>query len=259
MKGMFIMENKKDGFTLVELLITLAIIGVVAVITLPAIYNKIQKDITVNRLKKVYSEFQQAIRLSQAENGDMSSWNADQKCSAFFEEYIGKYMPLSGKKSLSKNGANGITYKTISGQTEIGLAILRNDGNFRGNYNYFTKNGTQIFVSNYTYQTCRFKFDILIDINGYNKPNQFGKDVFIFGFDIRYPEHGVYLSGMYSTGEYSFPVEPNLNRNYLKNGKYGINGMNYRYECNKKADSRGMWCGALIYADGWKISKDYPW
>lgn len=37
-----------------------------------------------------------------------------------------------------------------------------------------------------------------------------------------------------------------------------INGPStYNYQCSKKG--RGIWCGALIQKDGWKISKDYPW
>ena len=58
---------------------------------------------------------------------------------------------------------------------------------------------------------------------------------------------------MYWNSEVSFPAEPNLNRNYLRNGKYGIGNNNYRYEYNKNPDSRKMWCGALIYADGRKL------
>lgn len=40
-----------------------------------------------------------------------------------------------------------------------------------------------------------------------------------------------------------------LDRNKLKS--------TVEYACNTK--SKGIWCSALIIADGWEIKDDYPW
>lgn len=54
--------NKKLAFTLAEVLITLAIVGVVAAITMPLIVANVQKLILKNQLKKVVSNFYSAIQ-----------------------------------------------------------------------------------------------------------------------------------------------------------------------------------------------------
>jgi prepilin-type N-terminal cleavage/methylation domain-containing protein len=55
----------KQAFTLAEVLITLGIIGVVAVLTLPALISSYQKNVLVTRLKKANSVFAQASSLAQ--------------------------------------------------------------------------------------------------------------------------------------------------------------------------------------------------
>ena len=49
--------NKRLAFTLAEVLITLTIIAIVAVITLPNIVANVQKFVLKNQLKKVVANF----------------------------------------------------------------------------------------------------------------------------------------------------------------------------------------------------------
>lgn len=49
--------NQKFGFNLAEVLITLAIIGVVAALTIPNLATKYQKKVTVERLRKGFVFF----------------------------------------------------------------------------------------------------------------------------------------------------------------------------------------------------------
>lgn len=60
----------KFGFTLAEVLITLGIIGVVAALTIPNLLAHYQKQQTVIKLKKIYSNLQQSIRMATEEYGD---------------------------------------------------------------------------------------------------------------------------------------------------------------------------------------------
>ena len=82
----------KSGFTLAEVLITLGIIGVVAALTMPVLIANYRKQQTVTQLKKVYSALQQSIQFSQANYGDIDSWDWSLGGSDFFEKYLSKFM-----------------------------------------------------------------------------------------------------------------------------------------------------------------------
>lgn len=62
------------GFTLAEVLITLGIIGVVAALTMPALIANSRKTEYSSRLKKFNSTMEQAIRMSELDNGQISDW-----------------------------------------------------------------------------------------------------------------------------------------------------------------------------------------
>lgn len=231
------MLNKK-AFTLAEVLITLGIIGIVAAITIPTLITKYQKKVTVTRLKYAYSVLSQAIEQAEATNGDITNWNFDENV---FEKYLMPNMKKVKKyNSVYGYNALGITYKQISGIPETGLAVMY------ARTIYILANGTQIFF--YPTSTNSTVKGLIIDINGFSKPNQFGKDLFCFFIT---KEHKLHPMGRYSTRECPFTSEPNNDRNILKNSPC------YAYACNK--NSRGMWCGALIMTDNWKIAPDYPW
>ena len=48
--------KRQNAFTLAEVLITLAVIGIVAAITIPALVNNYRERVTVTGLKKMYSK-----------------------------------------------------------------------------------------------------------------------------------------------------------------------------------------------------------
>ena len=62
-------SRKRVAFTLAEVLITLGIIGVVASLTLPSIIHNVQKVILKNQFKRAYSNFYNAIKYTQVQNG----------------------------------------------------------------------------------------------------------------------------------------------------------------------------------------------
>ena len=65
----------KSAFTLAEVLITLGIIGVVAAMTIPVLVQNHRKHVVETKLKKVYSLVNQAIKMSEAEYGDIEYWD----------------------------------------------------------------------------------------------------------------------------------------------------------------------------------------
>ena len=63
--------NKKSAFTLAEVLITLVIIGVVAVITLPSVFAEYREAERSGRVKKCYSTLANAMTVAKSLGSDM--------------------------------------------------------------------------------------------------------------------------------------------------------------------------------------------
>lgn len=95
----------KKGFTLAEVLITLGIIGVVAAMTLPTLIENHQKKEVVSRLQKFYTNINQAIRLSEVDNGSCEFWIYPEATSGaegaknFYDTYIKKYLKVLKEKN----------------------------------------------------------------------------------------------------------------------------------------------------------------
>ena len=69
-----LITSQKSAFTLAEVLITLAIIGVVATMTIPTLMTSYKEKQTVSHLWRVYSTLSQAFKLAEAEHGSMATW-----------------------------------------------------------------------------------------------------------------------------------------------------------------------------------------
>ena len=236
----------KFGFTLAEVLITLGIIGVVAAMTIPTLITNVQKTRTATELKKAFAEISVAVRLAESEYGDITGWTYDTKtsstiaCAGLFDTYILPFMKISRKEI---RGQDLIYYKP-NNKRETGLAILRGNS-----VSYTLLSGVQMIVSNNAIGTTGGAVEniqILLDLNGYETlPNRFGRDVFML---IVYPNEGVKMQSR----EGSETAAVQRTRKQLMNGPSGN-----QYQCNSKG--RGIYCGALIQKDGWKIAPDYPW
>lgn len=99
-------SRRHKAFTLAEVLITLGIIGVVASLTIPTLYNNFQKQATITKLKNAYTTLYQAIRLSEIDNGDVSQWNfgADNNVndiSNWFNQYLAPYLKYTKTETYS--------------------------------------------------------------------------------------------------------------------------------------------------------------
>lgn len=67
-------DQNNIAFTLAEVLITLGIIGIVAALTLPTVMSNYRKSVVETRLAKFYTIANQAVKLSEVENGPMKYW-----------------------------------------------------------------------------------------------------------------------------------------------------------------------------------------
>lgn len=239
-------NSKLGAFTLAEVLITLGIIGVVAAMSIPTLITNAQKQRTATQLKKAFAEISVAVRLAESEFGDITGWSYDNKnstaiaCAALFDTYLLPFMKISRKEIRGQD----LVYYKPNNQRESALTILRGNS-----VAYTLLSGVQMIATNNSIGTNNGATDtihFLLDLNGYDqKPNRFGKDTFVVWV---YPSRGVHLHYQ-DDGENG---SVSRTRSQLLNGP-----SRNSYQCNK--NGRGLWCGALIQRDGWKIAPDYPW
>lgn len=250
-------KDKKSAFTLAEVLITLGIIGVVAAMTLPSLIGNYQKTQTVNQLKKIYSELNQAIRMAESEYGTMDSWDftdfptANARNEYFGENYlfknikvVQKCVPTSAKCWKDPVSIDGVPYRG-------------------GAYINATAPGKATFVTASGYSVHYWVHGtgdggwFWVDINGPKRGNSVvGKDVFPFGFSWGLRANSIYRPGFYPVGlKYT---ENHPTRDDLMNGTMPELP---EFVCKKGTGqtSAGGFCGAVIMLDGWQIKDDYPW
>ncbi len=82
----------KQGFTLAEVLITLGIIGVVVAMTIPTLIQKHNNHVVETKLKKVYSVMNQALNMSELENGDKTDWVNELRTLEGMQKYLLPYL-----------------------------------------------------------------------------------------------------------------------------------------------------------------------
>lgn len=193
--------NKK-AFTLAEVLITLVIIGVIAVLVIPPLVKNYQKTQYVAGLKKACSEFQQGIKLYMADQGttDLSqtdlftqdgdtSFQDSTTRQAVWDSVMKKYFKIIrtcnvGDTSCLMEGTY-LNYAAWDPNYEFGWE------NHNYEYNFFTADGVGFEVSPDTQGFCTpdptimgnlqgWCAEVYIDINGVKPPNKKGRDYFSF-------------------------------------------------------------------------------
>jgi len=206
---------------------------VVAALTMPSLIQHYKKQETSTRLKRFYSLMQQAIKMSEVDNGDSLQWvKFDQKLNdegeydydangtyskEFFMEYLAPYIKYNkiteGKSSVDDNG-------NPSGEhTKV----------------YFADGSTaKIFVG-----SC---YDITFDSNGERKPNEAGRDIFRFIFC-----NGDYHEALTCGGNNKISFCPYIWRNETRDLRLK--------RCKEESAS---YCSGLLFFDNWEFKEDYP-
>ena len=223
--------GKKNAFTLAEVLITLGIIGVVAAITIPGLMTAHKKHVTATKLERAVSVITQAIRLSENENGQMENWNKNLSDGEFINTYFRPFMTImqvcTNSNRCGYRTDNGLIWKDLNGRTN-GDYINAFAADRQGMQ---TSDGIIYFYSKVLVNTTRDNNRmIIIDINGPDKPNTFGKDVFFFIRD--------------EDADSVIPYGSDKDKDTIKD------------DCS--ATGFGYYCAALIRENGWKIPSGYP-
>ena len=167
---------KKYAFTLAELLMTLGIIGVVAVLTMPGLIKKYQEKETIVKLQKFYSVMSQAYLSVLQANGTPDNWaltgnqTADE---AQFVGYIKPYLNVATDCGFNAGCFPDLVYKRLNGTAAINFLTNSNK-----RYMMRLADGSPIAFFVYPQKATGDFGVIYLDTNGDRPPNQFGKDVF---------------------------------------------------------------------------------
>lgn len=167
----------KKGFTLAELTVTLGIVGVIAAVTIPTLYENTAMAQIGPKLAKAVAMFEQAnLNLLKSYEASCLTESIHPKN---YTDYI---------KELSNHyNIQEITYNETTSDPSAGSNLTGITG-FKKDYAFMTADGVVYFLSiedNDDFDTEQPSHKqkigaVYIDINGTSKPNTFGTDLFAF-------------------------------------------------------------------------------
>jgi len=234
----------KQAFTLAEVLITLAIIGIIAAITIPSTIANHQKRTLETQFAKAYRTLSAAVQMAISENGGLVGWewktsyssdDSDNFFKTNFADYLNIVKFCSAKDAQKAECFPDLTYKHLNGSD------YSNFKTWGSPKMIFADGSIALFImgvnnGSFNYPSITF----LVDVNGFKKPNMVGRDLFQF---LYYPETGEFLPrGVYKWNEID-----------EETGEYKKNTYEQLLElCNP--NQTGFSCAARVVADGFKIN-----
>lgn len=162
----------KRGFTLAEVLITLAIIGVIAAISVPSLIQKTNQAELITAWKKNFATLSQAIDNIMFEDGSINIKDSLALRNALSNKL--KVIKVCDTPMTNCWHATGVA-KTLplSGGTVYDFSDLANNNTVVG---AILNNGALLAIHEDTgYTNLGW---IMIDVNGFKGPNVAGKDIF---------------------------------------------------------------------------------
>ena len=186
----------RKAFTVAELLLTMTIIGIIAILVLPSFLKDYHKKIYTTRLKKTYEVLFSAMEQACIDNNvsyfyqtPYSKPNASDKQA----EFMNKYFKEMENASSSGTSLFADKYK-----------VLR------------LKGGEAISLSCQTADSCT----VIVDINSTEAPNVGGRDLFKFNLDTANnkvsstDDYNKCGTDVYGTGCFSRIIRDNWVMNY---------------------------------------------
>ena len=176
---------KKSAFTLVEVLITLALLGVVSAMTIPTLTYNYRSKLLETQFKDTYRELREIGLRINSEYGDVGEHSKVIGLSNWAEEIISH---VSGGKAYNKNANSDIGDNNIQDAIK---ELYKNAGNSSGVHLFGSGKSTtsSILCDNGGIWTdlkgriWTFNSEnriVCVDINGSALPNMYNVDIFAF-------------------------------------------------------------------------------
>ena len=264
-------DKRKVAFTLAETLIAIAIIGIVAALTIPPLVHNYQKMVWTNQLKKSYANLNKGFKLMMAVDGvdslsqtevfqslnngvcsnlDINYANNSNACKNFIPKFSKYFKIISGKTWLGYGYMNtyireyeNISYLkgTKSPYAPPSSVVTLADGTNLFDVRFKFNESTQL---NSADDTCGYIGQFTIDINGYKKPNKYGRDIFQFIII----DTGIYPYGNINYGKY---LQSHCNKYINPNFYYWRTTSSWQaelYGCKTSLEGRG--CAGRVLEEG---------
>lgn len=241
---------RKLGFTLAEVLITVAILGVIAALTLPALNSDLQKQQWVQGLKTNYYDLQQGFERMMADQ-DVS----DMEDTEIWMKYVvdGKYRPIQKAEDEDEEDTENENNSNI--KTDFAKYFKFNDMviDLPSNYNPMQYDGSELKRGIFMSQGDALIFNmansalvvmtinktehgiasIVIDVNGYKGPNKVSKDIFLTYLQDDGTLRAAGVNGYWKTA----PTDQCTDENFK----------------SSEVDT-GWYCTGRIIDEGWKMN-----
>ncbi len=166
--------NKRFGFTLSEVLITMSIIGVISALTVPTLVSNYQQKALAVKLRKVVRELVDAADMLMTEEGKtkFSATTGYSDLDTFVTTRL-KTIKTCDSGSTSSCFAS-VNYRSISG-TSASAAFACSGKS------YVLADSAAICLSKD--DTYKPDVAVVVDVNGQKGPNMAGRDLFMFTLD----------------------------------------------------------------------------
>ena len=240
---------KRNGFTITESLITLAIIGVIAMLTIPSFISEYNKSTYGPRLATEIANLESTLTtiITKENIEDLTKSKIYSLTGSAMGRELAHVLELKKNVNNSNEIYGNEKIRNISGE-EL------SDPFYPSATNVLTKTGSFLcFFSHIAHDTLteeealekntaitKIVYQLIIDINGSQKPNTLGRDIFHFGIDksgVLYP---------YGSKDYA---------NYMgeTNGFDVWSIGNHNLSCTDTSKGNGSGCTARLIDNGYKM------
>ncbi|OGI05115.1 MAG: hypothetical protein A2104_00490 [Candidatus Melainabacteria bacterium GWF2_32_7] len=164
-----LLKQIKKGFSLTEILISLVIVGVIAVMTAPALFHDVRENTWKKSYRKAYSSAQQAwlISYNKRKIATLTDWWSGTAHNTNFNTFKSNFNVI---RDCSDNASE---CWDISGDKFYGLPNADGSGSMG-----FMDSSGMAWIRCCTGAGCGG--ELMVDTNGFDGPNKFGRDRFIF-------------------------------------------------------------------------------
>lgn len=176
-----ICNYKNKAFTFAEVMITMSIIGIVAVLTMPQIVKHYKIQALQTGFQKTTSTIQQAVNYAMHQSGreDLSNITENEFNNEILP-YITKHLNISGQQNITKRNtmySSAKDYIMNYTNTTHGNSCFNPDSPQASITGYMLINGAFVCFRNLDgWNNINMAVDF--DTNGFKGPNRYGYDIF---------------------------------------------------------------------------------